>query len=148
MLTAGDEGGRTQHGNNNAYCQDNADFWLNWVALDQELVDYTAQLSALRKRFSALMQDQFLTQDDVRWISFSGEDMQSHEWESNEPTAFCMVLKTDDKNNGRDTWLAISFNPTDHDQSLAMTKTGFVPLDQKDGDASVVAARSIGFFKA
>jgi glycogen operon protein len=148
MLTAGDEGGRTQHGNNNAYCQDNADFWLNWEALDQELVDYTAQLSALRKRFSALMQDPFLTPEDVRWISFSGEDMRSHEWESEAPTAFCMLLNTYDESDHRDTWLAIAINPTDHDQSLATSQNGYVPLDPKDGEPFVIAARSIGFFTA
>ncbi|MGO8656954.1 glycogen debranching enzyme GlgX, partial [Rhizobium ruizarguesonis] len=38
MLTAGDEGGRSQHGNNNAYCQDNEITWLDWKALDGDLI--------------------------------------------------------------------------------------------------------------
>lgn len=44
MLVAGDELGRTQHGNNNAYCQDNEISWIDWQAADQELLDYTKSL--------------------------------------------------------------------------------------------------------
>ncbi len=52
MLTAGDEGGRSQHGNNNAYCQDNEITWLDWKALDEELIAHTAFVAALRRRFT------------------------------------------------------------------------------------------------
>jgi glycogen operon protein len=51
MLTAGDEGGRSQRGNNNAYCQDNEITWVDWAALDDELIAHAAFVSALRKRF-------------------------------------------------------------------------------------------------
>ncbi len=44
MLTAGDEGGRTQRGNNNTYCQDNDITWMDWAALDEELIGHTAWL--------------------------------------------------------------------------------------------------------
>ena len=49
MLTAGDEFGRTQAGNNNAYAQDNPLAWLDWTGRDRELEAYTASLAALRR---------------------------------------------------------------------------------------------------
>jgi len=54
MLTAGDELGRTQGGNNNAYCQDNEVSWLDWASRDERLLSFTARLIALRKRYAAL----------------------------------------------------------------------------------------------
>jgi glycogen operon protein len=50
MITAGDELGRTQLGNNNAYCQDNATSWLDWSRIDGELLRFTKDLIALRRR--------------------------------------------------------------------------------------------------
>ena len=49
MLLAGDEMGRTQHGNNNAYCQDNQLSWIDWEHPDNDLLDFTRQLTSLRK---------------------------------------------------------------------------------------------------
>lgn len=48
MLTAGDEFGRSQHGNNNAYAQDNAAFWIGWESRDTALEDYVAELARRR----------------------------------------------------------------------------------------------------
>ena len=48
MITAGDEFGRTQHGNNNAYAQDNATIWLDWVNRDRALEDHVAELAGWR----------------------------------------------------------------------------------------------------
>jgi glycogen operon protein len=54
MLPMGDEGGRTQHGNNNPYTQDNEISWLDWSALDDGQIDFTARLIALRRDCAAL----------------------------------------------------------------------------------------------
>ena len=43
MILAGDERGRTQHGNNNAYCQDNEMSWVNWQTGDADLLEFTRQ---------------------------------------------------------------------------------------------------------
>ncbi len=49
MLLGGDELGRTQRGNNNAYCQDNEVSWYDWANADQDLLAFTCQLAALRR---------------------------------------------------------------------------------------------------
>ncbi|HET6608248.1 MAG TPA: glycogen debranching protein GlgX [Rhodopila sp.] len=54
MLTMGDEAGRTQHGNNNAYAQDNAGSWFDWDGADQDLIDDTAVLITIRKALAAV----------------------------------------------------------------------------------------------
>ncbi len=48
MMLAGDEGGRTQGGNNNAYCQDNETSWLDWKGMDRGLVEFTRRLLSIR----------------------------------------------------------------------------------------------------
>ena len=59
MLTAGDELGRTQQGNNNAYCQDNEVSWIDWKAVDEDLLAFVTRLIALRRSAPALRQEAF-----------------------------------------------------------------------------------------
>ena len=80
MLSMGDEGGRTQGGNNNAYAQDNPVSWLDWAGLDQPLLDFTARLVRARLAHPALHAAAPLTgaaQDDsglpdVAWLRPDG----------------------------------------------------------------------------
>jgi glycogen operon protein len=78
MLLAGDELGRTQGGNNNAYCQDNPTSWVDWseIELREPLIDFVSGLIALRQRFAALRRSDFFTgnprldgRPDVSWHS-------------------------------------------------------------------------------
>jgi len=81
MLTAGDEFGRTQHGNNNAYCQDNEISWVDWSLLEKnrELFKFTKKLIALRAAFPQLRRKTFLTGNgDVKWIGPDGREPQWH----------------------------------------------------------------------
>jgi len=91
MLLAGDEIGRSQQGNNNAYCQDNEINWLDWdenAIYAQELKLFTASLTELRKRFSMLSHDRFIHKDDkksavdITWFHPSGFEMQKDHWHS------------------------------------------------------------------
>ncbi|MBU2870687.1 glycogen debranching protein GlgX [Colwellia sp. E2M01] len=91
MLLAGDEIGRTQKGNNNAYCQDNELNWLSWnenALYAQELTAFTASLSALRKKFTMLSHDRFIHKEDkkstvdITWYHPSGFEMQKDQWHS------------------------------------------------------------------
>ena len=72
MLSMGDEAGRTQHGNNNAYAQDNALSWLDWPAMDIGLRDFTARLVRARLAHPALHADLALTGTDVSWLRLDG----------------------------------------------------------------------------
>jgi glycogen operon protein len=86
MLTAGDEFGRTQQGNNNAYAQDNATTWLDWETADLALAAFTAGLSRLRRDLHVFLDDRFLTGDpaagglpDAEWIGADGGAMDWHD---------------------------------------------------------------------
>jgi isoamylase len=91
MLLAGDEVGRTQQGNNNAYCQDNEISWLAWAERsesDRALLDFVRQLTALRRTHPAFRRARFFTgaqlngngQKDVTWLSPAGHEMKSEDW--------------------------------------------------------------------
>lgn len=80
MLTAGDEFGRSQGGNNNAYCQDNAITWLNWEGRDRETEAHAAGLAALRAACPELRGTAFLTSADVDWLTAEGEPMAEADW--------------------------------------------------------------------
>ncbi|WP_104664719.1 glycogen debranching protein GlgX [Ensifer adhaerens] len=111
MLTAGDEGGRSQQGNNNAYCQDNAITWLDWAAMDDEIVAHTAALSAMRTRFSVFDETAFLTGNgDVEWCRLDGHPMTVADWEHPATDNLMMVLATRDRIQRRMTRLAVVIN--------------------------------------
>jgi isoamylase len=80
MLLHGDELGRTQGGNNNAYCQDNEISWVDW-SLDDErhaLLAFTQQVIALRKRYPLLRQCSF--SEDLAWLQSDGRVMCDEAW--------------------------------------------------------------------
>ncbi|MVA24783.1 glycogen debranching protein GlgX [Agrobacterium vitis] len=111
MLTAGDEGARSQRGNNNAYCQDNAITWLDWSVLDADLVAHTGRLAALRRRFPALADPGFFTGNgDVSWIDASGLTMSVETWQNPQTRFLGLLVATPDRTTGRDTRLAILIN--------------------------------------
>ncbi|MCY1229861.1 Glycogen debranching enzyme [compost metagenome] len=111
MLTAGDEGGRSQNGNNNAYCQDNAITWLDWTAMDDDIVAHTAALSVMRGRFSVFDETAFLTGNgDVDWRRLDGQPMAVGDWEHPATDNLMMVLATHDRMQKRATRLAVVIN--------------------------------------
>lgn len=99
MLTAGDEFGRTQRGNNNAYAQDNAITRLDWARADSSLANFTGRLIHLRKAHASLSADRFLTGapvdksgiPDVTWLTPSGREMQPADW-SRDARALGIIL--------------------------------------------------------
>ena len=83
MVLGGDELGRTQRGNNNAYCQDNEITWFDWSAIDRELLQFTRKLIALRRRHPVFRRRRFLTGPaaaDLRWFIPSGAEMTDQNW--------------------------------------------------------------------
>jgi isoamylase len=92
MMLGGDERGRTQLGNNNAYCQDNEVSWLDWSGGDGDLLEFTRRLIELRKSHAAFRREWFLTGEpgegsrlpDVWWIRPDGRRMTRQDWENPE----------------------------------------------------------------
>lgn len=121
MLTAGDEAGRSQRGNNNAYAQDNAITYMNWQALDEQLVAHTAELAYLRRRFSALSDTTFFSgQGDVQWLNELGEPMTVAEWEQPNRTQLTMLLPTQDLELGETVQLALVFNRAYEERQICL----------------------------
>lgn len=99
MLTAGDEFGRSQGGNNNAYAQDNPTTWLDWAGRDRDLEEYCARLSALRRACPALGGPRLLTGEaaasgiaDVVWLTPEGAVLTPRDWREADAAALGMVL--------------------------------------------------------
>jgi glycogen operon protein len=93
LLLGGDELGRTQQGNNNAYCQDSQIAWWDWSAIDTELLDFTANLIALRRRHAVLRRRSFPTDPSaIRWFTPSGAPMTAEDWRDGGAKSIAMVL--------------------------------------------------------
>ncbi|MFX1120715.1 glycogen debranching protein GlgX [Escherichia coli] len=84
MLLAGDEHGHSQHGNNNAYCQDNQLTWLDWSQASSGLTAFTAALIHLRKRIPALVENRWWEEGDgnVRWLNRYAQPLITDEWQN------------------------------------------------------------------
>jgi glycogen operon protein len=98
LIQQGDEMGRTQRGNNNAYAQDNEITWLDWEAADGALVDFVAAANQFRKEHPALTRDVFLTGEtkrgvrDVIWWHPDGREMGNEDWENPSQSVVGMQL--------------------------------------------------------
>jgi isoamylase len=92
MLCGGDEYGRTQMGNNNAYCQDNEISWLNWDRNEhqQRLFEFVSRLIAFRKKHPVFSRPNFFRGrqirgskiKDIMWLNGGGIEMSNEEWEA------------------------------------------------------------------
>jgi glycogen operon protein len=92
MLCGGDEMGRTQRGNNNAYCQDNEISWLHWDLdeRDQDLLEFTRRVATLRREHPVFRRRHFFQGrkirgselEDIRWLRPDGREMEDEEWNS------------------------------------------------------------------
>ena len=134
MLLAGDEFGRTQNGNNNAYCQDNEISWLNWDLREkgEQLIGFTRHLTAMRHRYPILRRNLFLTGQyneelgvkDLTWINANGSEMQYENWSDEGMRCFGMLLDgraqvTGIRQRGRQATLLIVIN--DHHDLVRFT---------------------------
>ncbi|MFT3665678.1 glycogen debranching protein GlgX [Piscinibacter sp.] len=98
LLCAGDEIGRSQGGNNNAYCQDNALSWLDWAQADAELLAFTRRLLALRRQALPFANRWYDGQPDERgvrdvtWLRADGGELHGDDWRQSEGRAFgCLI---------------------------------------------------------
>ncbi|WP_433720208.1 glycogen debranching protein GlgX [Actinoplanes sp. CA-051413] len=92
MISHGDELGRTQQGNNNAYCQDNEISWIDWDNADETLLEFTRKLTAFRHRHQVFQRRRFFTGlpvtargggdplPDLEWFTPDGRQMAGDDW--------------------------------------------------------------------
>ncbi|HEX8803441.1 MAG TPA: glycogen debranching protein GlgX [Acidimicrobiales bacterium] len=101
MLLYGDEVGRTQHGNNNAYCQDNETSWFDWDQVDEELLEYTTALIALRTAHPVFRRRRWFQgrplrgTADVVWLKSDGTEMTEQDWTSGHAAGIGLYLNGD-----------------------------------------------------
>ncbi|HZQ81648.1 MAG TPA: glycogen debranching protein GlgX, partial [Gaiellaceae bacterium] len=99
MLLGGDELARTQHGNNNAYCQDNEISWFDWAHADSDLLAFTRQLIRLRGQHPVFRRRRFLAGADAHelgWFIPAGTAMTDADWKDDSALALAVYLDGSD----------------------------------------------------
>ncbi|MGE5151535.1 MAG: glycogen debranching protein GlgX [Rhodospirillaceae bacterium] len=166
MLLAGDEFGRTQNGNNNAYCQDNETSWIDWHLAETNegrlLTDFVARVIALRHRHPVLRCTNFLHGRDkpapdvldIAWFDVQGQVISPEAW--NDPKKRTLALRRSAADvDGKVPILTCFFNPTPEDRTFKLPPPRLATrllLDSADpaglerdivGDSVPVKARSV-----
>jgi glycogen operon protein len=101
MLLSGDEVGRSQGGNNNAYCQDNEISWFDWAGPDRDLLAFTTDLIALRREHPVFCRRRWFQgrplrgTADVEWLKPDGTEMTEADWTEHRETCVGMFLNGD-----------------------------------------------------
>jgi isoamylase len=177
LLLGGDEIGRTQGGNNNAYCQDNEISWFDWASSDDELRGYVKRLLTLRREHPVFRRKRFLTgaaAAELCWYNCTGEPVTEAQWADPAMHAIAVYLDGTDAPDEADDgtplldddflilvnayWEQVAFTipPVRQDQ-----QTWFVEQDSYDpevsaarvfpkhtGDSVVVRPRSVQVLRA
>ncbi|PJI84745.1 glycogen debranching protein GlgX [Luteimicrobium subarcticum] len=133
MITAGDEFGRSQGGNNNAYCQDNPVSWVSWdlAPWQRDLLEHTRTLLALRRDNPALRVDAFYrgrplpgdepTQPDLSWFDAAGEPLTRDDWQDPSLRTLQMLRRTPVEGSEH---VLVAFNGTLHPVELRLAGEG------------------------
>ncbi|HEX4338796.1 MAG TPA: glycogen debranching protein GlgX [Polyangiaceae bacterium] len=134
MICGGDELGRTQDGNNNAYCQDNETSWLDWNLDDERkaFLEFTRKLLRIRAEHPALRRAKFFKGrrihgtdiNDIVWVRHDGKGMTDDDWSSSDTRALGMVIA----GNGLDEVNEMG-EPLTDDDLLLLVNAGHEPLE-------------------
>jgi isoamylase len=127
MLLGGDELGRTQNGNNNAYCQDNEISWYNWSAVDDDLLSFTASLVAFRRAHPVFRRRRYLTgaqAAELGWYTPAGTAMNEGDWSDPNALALGIYLDGSDAPDR-----AADGTPLLDDDFLVLVNAWWEPLD-------------------
>jgi isoamylase len=136
MLLAGDEMGRTQRGNNNAYCQDNEISWLDWglAETERDLLQFTEVLAGLRRDHPVFRRRRFFRGrpdpggeiSDIVWLTSAGQEMTQEDWQAGYARSLAALLNGEaisepDPRGGRvvDAKFLLLFNT--HSQPITFT---------------------------
>lgn len=89
MILGGDELGRTQHGNNNTYAQDNELNWYDWANIDEDLLAFTRRLIELRQNHPSFRRERFFSgrrelgePPHILWLRYDGQEMNDTDWQN------------------------------------------------------------------
>jgi len=138
LLLGGDERGRTQRGNNNAYCQDNEISWFDWARADEQLLGFTRDLIAFRKRHPVFRRRRFLAgaqAAELGWFTPAGTPMTAANWADPGALALAIYLDgSDDPDRAEDG------TPLLDDDFMVLFNAWWEPLDfavpaTRDGQA-------------
>ncbi|HET6174547.1 MAG TPA: hypothetical protein VFD90_18215, partial [Gaiellales bacterium] len=154
MILHGDELGRTQGGNNNAYCQDNETSWIDWSSVDEDLLEFVQLLTRLRAEHPVFRRRRFFTGEraanglpDIGWLRYDGTPMGEDDWASPGADPLAVFL------NGQgiaepglrgeaivDESFLILFNPTHEAATIMLPPSSYgetwqIVLDTTDADA-------------
>ena len=167
MICHGDEMGRTQGGNNNAYCQDNEISWVNWDLSEQDndLLEFTRTMMWLRRDHPVLRRRRFFTGDaghggeselgEIEWLTPAGESMTDQDWTTWYARAMMVFLNGEaiaepDERGQRivDDSFLVLINASDEDITFTLPGEGYAPtwkvaLDTApavDGDSDPILA--------
>jgi len=131
MLLAGDECGRTQAGNNNAYCQDNEISWLDWAMAEtpeaQQMIRFVARLIGLRQEHTALRSRHFLHGQrepapgifDIAWFNEDGVNIPESSWTNPDHRLLCLRRATRNA-DGTVSILSFLLNPTAEERTFQL----------------------------
>ncbi|HTT53681.1 MAG TPA: glycogen debranching protein GlgX [Streptosporangiaceae bacterium] len=145
LLVAGDEAGRTQQGNNNAYCQDNDITWVDWSSQDKELLAFTRRLIALRSEHPVFRRRRYLAgveATELGWFTEAGTPMTGDDWANSGALSLGIYLDgSDAPDRAQDGTLLVD------DDFLVMINAWWEPLDfvippTRDGQAWLTALDS------
>jgi glycogen operon protein len=127
LINGGDELGRTQRGNNNAYCQDNALTWFDWSSVDRDLLAFTRRLLAFRQAHPVFRRRRFLAgveASELGWYTPAGTALTQGEWGDPNARSLAIYLDgSDDPDRGADG------RPLVDDDFLVLVNGWWEPLD-------------------
>ena len=127
LLLGGDEMGRSQQGNNNAYCQDNETTWFDWASADTALKDFTRDLIAFRRAHPVFRRRRFLTgveATQLQWFTPAGTPMDGSNWADPDARAIAIYLDgSDDPDRAEDGTFLVD------DDFLVLVNSWWEPLE-------------------
>jgi glycogen operon protein len=127
LINGGDEIGRTQKGNNNAYSQDNAITWFDWSAADRDLQAFTRRLVAYRQAHPVFRRRRFLAgaeASELGWFTPAGTAMTQADWDDPNARSLAIYLDgSDDPDRAADGHLLVD------DDFLVLVNGWWEPLD-------------------
>ncbi len=167
MLLAGDELGRSQGGNNNAYCQDNEISWFHWDQTDEDLQEFTRRLIVFVKRHPIFQRRKWFQGSplhgegatDIAWFNLAGDEMAEEHWGEDYAKTVAVFLngsgiRTPDEKGRRitDNSFILMFNAHHEPVTFTIPKTGerlrwlrvidtTQPLPATEGDEQTMAQR-------